>query len=152
MNNQSVAKPIVSDKPFSIPIEMRPLWRISLLVASIATVGGEKRYLSVTKANMLVWMLIRQKRWDEYEDYLNGRSLDLPLVSTDTATYKAVELALAKGLIKLESGRLHVSESGIKLYRLLVENDIMTNEMSFLKDVGKKLTDNKVKAITEGLI
>ncbi|WP_295877833.1 hypothetical protein [uncultured Zhongshania sp.] len=152
MNNQPVAKPIVSDKPFAIPIEMRPLWRISLLVASIATAGGEKRYLSVKKANMLVWMLIRQKRWDEYEDYLNGRSQDLPLVSTDTATYKAVELALAKGLIKLESGRLHVSESGIELYHLLVENDIMANEMSFLKDVGKKLTDNKVKAITEGLI
>ncbi|MCG7870249.1 MAG: hypothetical protein JAY74_28260 [Candidatus Thiodiazotropha taylori] len=152
MNNHSKAKPVVSDKPYAIPIEMRPLWRISLLVASVATLGGEKRYLSVKKANMLVWMLIRQKRWDEYEDYLYGRSNDLPLVSTDTATYKAVEFALAKGLINLDSGRLHVTDSGMELYHLLIENDIMSNEMSFLENVGKKLTDKKVRAITEGLI
>ena len=152
MSNHSRTKPVVSKKPYSIPIEMRPLWRISLLVASIVTIGGEKRYLSIKKANMLVWMLIRQSRWDEYENYLYGRTMDLPLVSTDTATYKAVEFALAKGLISLNSGRLHVSDSGIELYKLLVENDIMTNEISFLKNVGKKLTDKKVRAITEGLI
>lgn len=145
-------RPVVSSKAYSIPIEMRPLWRISLLIASIATLGGEKRYLSVKKANMLVWMLIRQNRWDEYENYLYGRSTDLPLVSTDTATYKTVEFALAKGLVNLDSGRLYLSDSGMELYHLLVENDIMSNEMSFLVNVGKKLTDKKVRAITEGLI
>lgn len=152
MSNQPRTKPVISKKPYSIPIEMRPLWRISLLVASIVTLGGEKRHLSIKKANMLVWMLIRQSRWDEYEDYLYGRSMDLPLVSTDTATYKAVEFALAKGLITLNSGRLHASDSGMEFYKLLVENDIMTNEMSFLESVGKKLTDKKVRAIAEGLI
>ncbi|OOZ38860.1 hypothetical protein BOW53_13975 [Solemya pervernicosa gill symbiont] len=59
MSDHSIVKPVVSNKPYSIPIEMRPLWRISLLIASIATLGGEKRYLSVKKANM----------WDEYEIY-----------------------------------------------------------------------------------
>lgn len=152
MFEHSRAKPVISNKPYSIPIEMRPLWRISLLIASIATLGGEKRYLSVKKANMLVWMLIRQSRWDEYENYLFGRSMDLPLVSTDTATYKAVEFALAKGLISLDSGRLHLSDSGVELYQLLVENEIMTSERTFLENVGKKLTDDKVRAITEGLI
>ena len=152
MSNHSTTKPVVSNKAYSIPIEMRPLWRIGLLIASIGTLGGEKRYLSVKKANMLVWMLIRQNRWDQYENYLYGRSMDLPLVSTDTATYKAVELALAKGLINLDSGRLHISDTGMELYHLLVVNDIMSNEMSFLENVGKKLTDKKVRAITEGLI
>lgn len=152
MSKNSTTKPVVSNKPYSIPIEMRPLWRISLLIASIATLGGEKRYLSVKKANMLVWMLIRQSRWDEYENYLYERSMDLPLVSTDTATYKAVEFALAKELISLDSGRLHISDSGMQLYQLLIENEIMTSEISFLEKAGKKLTDKKVRAISEGLI
>lgn len=152
MSEYSTAKPIISNKPYSIPIEMRPLWRISLLIASIAILGGENRYLSVKKVNMLVWMLIRQSRWDEYENYLYDRSMDLPLVSTDTATYKAVEFALAKGLISLDSGRLYISASGMELYQLLVENDIMVGERAFLENVGRKLTDKKVRAITEGLI
>lgn len=152
MSDDFITKPVISKKAYSIPIEMRPLWRISLLIASVGTLGGENRYLSVKKANMLVWMLIRQNRWDEYENYLYGRSMDLPLVSTDTATYKAVEIALAKKLIDLESGRLHISDAGMKLYHLLLENDIMPKEISFLENVGKKLTDKKVKEITEGLI
>lgn len=152
MNDHSIAKPVISNKAYSVPIEMRPLWRIGLLIASIGVLGGEKRYLSVKKANMLVWMLIRQNRWEHYESYLNGRSRDLPLVSTDTATYKAVEIALAKELIHLDSGRLHISNSGLELYNLLIANDIMSNEILFLKNVGKKLSDKKVKAITEGLV
>lgn len=152
MNDNSRTRPVVTNKPYSVPIEMRPLWRISLLIAAIATVGGDKGYLSVKKVNLLVWMLIRRKRWSEYESFLHGRSMNIPLISTDTATYKAIEFALAKSLIRLDSSRLFITEAGLVLYRLLIENDIMRNEILFLGEVGKKLTDKKVKAITEGLI
>lgn len=100
MNKAGNIKPVISDKPYSVPIEMRPLWRICLILVSIASLSGDKRYLSVKKVNMLVWMLIRKNRWQEYEDYLCGRSLDLPLVSADAATYKTVEFALAKDFVQ----------------------------------------------------
>ncbi|MES9950655.1 MAG: hypothetical protein ABW118_16985 [Candidatus Thiodiazotropha sp.] len=152
MSDTVPQKPIISDKPYSVPIEMRPLWRICLIIISIITVAGDKGYLSVKKVNMLVWMLIRQKRWHEYEDFLLGRTLDIPLVSADTATYKAVEFALAKNFISLENGRLSICESSLDIYHILVDNDIMTNEIIFLNNVGKKLTESKVKTITEGLL
>lgn len=145
-------KPVISDKPYSVPIEMRPLWRISLILVSIATLSGEKRYLSLKKVNMLVWMLIRKKRWNEYEDYLYGKLLDIPLVSVDTATYKAVEFALAKGFICLEDGRLHITDTGLDVYQLLVDNNIMVDEIWFLNNIGKKLSDTKIKEITGGLL
>ncbi len=152
MTDQATVRPFVSDKPYSVPIEMRPLWRICLILVSIAILSGERRYLSVKKVNMLVWMLIRQNRWEEYEDYLYERTLDIPLVSVDTATYKAVEFALAKNLISLDSGRLYIAETGLELYHLLVENKIMADEIWFLNSIGKKLTDKKIKSITEGLL
>lgn len=145
-------KPIISDKPYPISIEMRPLWRICLIIISIFVVSGDKKYLNVKKINILVWMLIRQNRWEEYENYLLGRTLDIPLVSVDTATYKAVEFSMAKDFVRLENGRLYITESGDELFSLLVENNIMGKEIGFLEKLGKKLSDNKVKGLTGGFI
>jgi len=152
MSDTVTQKPVISDKPYSVPIEMRPLWRMGLIIISLVVVAGDKGYLSVKKVNMLVWMLIRQKRWLEYEDFLLSWTLDIPLVSADTATYKAVEFALAKNVVSLDNGRLAISQSGLDIYRILSENKIMTKEILFLESVGKKLTESKVKTITEGLL
>jgi len=152
MNKTEKIKPVISDKPYSVPIEMRPLWRICLILISIVALSGEKRYLSLKKVNMLVWMLIRKKRWNEYEDYLYGRVLDIPLVSVDTATYKAVEFALAKNFIILKDGRLHVTENGLEVCQLVIDNEIMIEELLFLEKSGKKLSDRKVKEISGGLL
>lgn len=144
-------KPIISDKPYPISIEMRPLWRISLIIIAIAIVGAEKKYLDVKKVNILVWMLIRKSRWGEYEGYLLGRSFDIPLVSVDTATYKAVEFSIVKEFARLESGRLYITSSGEELFTVLSENNIMAEEIEFLSNFGKKLSESKVKGLT-GLI
>jgi hypothetical protein len=152
MNEAGKIKPVISNKPYSVPIEMRPLWRICLILISIVSLSGEKRYLSLKKVNMLVWMLIRKKRWSEYEDYLHERVLDIPLVSVDKATFKAVEFALAKDFIFLKDGRLHVTESGLEVYQLLAGNEIMLEELLFLRKVGRKLSDRKVKEISGGLL
>jgi len=150
MNLERKITPKINNKPYPIPIEMRPLWRICLIVISIITVSGDKKYLDQKKVNILVWMLIRKSKWDEYEYYLLDRNHDIPLVSVDTATFKAVEFSIAKNFIKLEQGRLYITKHGEELFTVLIENQIMQEEMVFLKQVGKKLTDNKIKKLTGG--
>lgn len=145
-------KPKISNKPYPISIEMRPLWRICLIIISIIVVSGAKKYLDVKKVNILVWILIRKNKWEEYEEYLLGRSPEIPLVSVDTATYKAVQFSIIKEFVKLESGRLYITEKGEELFSILIENGIMSEEIDFLEQMGKKLTDNKVKGLTGGLI
>jgi len=152
MQDDNRIKAVISDKAYPVPIEMRPLWRICLIVTSIAVVSGDKKYLDSKKVNILVWMLIRKKRWEEYEKYLLGRTNDIPLVSVDTATYKAVEFSIAKGFVLLKDGRVHLTDSGQVLHEILVKNEIMQDEMSFLHQVGKKLTGNKIKGLTGGLL
>ena len=148
MVSEAGKRVVFSDKPYAVPIEMRPLWRICLILLAIDVVSGSKRYLDITKVNILVWMLIRKSKWEEYENFLSGRSLDLPLVSVDTATYKAVEFALAKNLATLDSGRIHLTGESDALISLMRENEIMDEEFNFLSRNGKYLTEKKVKALT----
>lgn len=131
---------------------MRPIWRICLILISIVTVSGDKKYLDSRKVNILVWMLIRKDKWDDFEDYLKNRTDDIPLVSVDTATYKAVEFSIAKGFTTLKDSRLSITSTGEHLYELLLENNIMSNEIKFLEETGKKLSENKIKGLMGGLI
>jgi hypothetical protein len=151
MNKELNVRPIVSDKPYSVSIEMRPLWRICLILICVSVVSGDKKYLNSKKVNILVWMLIRKNRWQEYEDYLLNRSENIPLVSIDTATFKAVEFSIAKGFLSLENDKIFVTDTGEELFSLLVENNIMDEEVCFLKQLGKKLSDSKVKGLTGGI-
>lgn len=152
MSENNRVKTIISEKSYPLPIEMRPLWRICLIVISLAAISGEKRYLDVKKVNILVWMLIRRSRWNEYEEFLNDQTKDIPLVSVDTAMYKAVEFAIAKKFVTLDAGRICMTKSADDLYALLVENDIMQAEIAYLMKNGRKLTDRKVKELTGGLL
>jgi len=152
MNKDNNIKPIISGKGYPISIEMRPLWRICLIIIAVAVVSGDKKYLDLKKVNILVWMLIRKNRWEDYEDYLLGRSLNIPLVSVDTATYKAVEFSIAKEFVKLEDGRLHITGGGDELFSILIENQIMHEEIGYLEQVGKKLSESKVKSLTGGMV
>ena len=150
MDSQPKPRAYISDKPYPVPIEMRPLWRICLIVIAIAVVSGDKKYLDAKKVNILVWMLIRRDRWDEYEAFLFDRTNDIPLVSVDTATYKAVEFSIGKDFVLLTKGRLYLTDVGVDLYSILIENQIMTDEIDFLKRSGRKLTDGKVRGLTGG--
>lgn len=152
MNNERSITPLISDKPYPVPIEMRPLWRIGLIIISIIRVGGDKKYLDTKKLNILVWMLIRKNRWPEYESYLKEQTVDIPLISVDTATYKATELCIAKSLVSLSEGRLHITDTGESVYKIILESAVMQEELEFLDELGKKLTDAKVKGLTGGLI
>jgi hypothetical protein len=148
MNNKKL-KLIISNKPFPVIIESRPLWRISLVIIIVYVVSGNKKdYLDLKKVNILVWMLIRKRKWQEYENYLSSTNSDIPFISVDTATYKAVELSIAKGFLKLINGRLYLEQGGDNLYSILSNNNIMNDEISFLKKFGTKLSINKIKGLT----
>ena len=143
-------KTVISTRGYPIPIEMRPIWRISLIALSISAVGGEKKYLDLKKLNILVWMLIRKQRWGEYEEFLFDRSEKIPIVSVDTANYTAVEMGIAIRVFELNDKRLHIEQLGDELIELISKNQLLIEERSFLERVGKKLTDKKVRIIMGG--
>lgn len=147
MSQVSRSRAFISDKPYPVPIEMRPLWRISLIVIAIQAVSREKQYLDIRKVNILVWMLIRREKWAEYVEYLYDRSRDVPLVSVDTATYRAVELAVGKEFVAIDNGRLYLLPAGQELYSIILDHELMSDELEFLSEYGRKLTEFKVRGL-----
>jgi hypothetical protein len=95
-------------------------------------------------------MLTRKSKWDTYESYLLDRTSSVPLVSVDTATYRAIEFSRAKEFIIIQGKRLYITETGRGIFDLLVQNGIMLDEREFLASLGKKLTDKKVKSLIGG--
>jgi len=150
MNNNDKVKIVVSGKSYSVPIETRPIWRVSLIVSTIINVSGVKKYLDVQKVNIWIWMLIRYENWDSYKSFLSNNSSEIPLVSVDTANFRAIEFGIAKGFFRLENGRLYITMVGEGLFKLLEENKIMIDERCFLDDFKSKLTASKVKQLTGG--
>lgn len=148
--NEHLHKPTVVSQPYSIPIELRPLWRMSLIVCAIVVVSGEKRYLDTKKVNVLVWMLIRRSLWDQYRAYLLNETNRIPLVSVDTATYKAIEFLMATELVNIEGDRILVTDAGFALYHAIEKADVMLEERNFLNAIGRKLTEDKVRRLTGG--
>ena len=152
MTETTKAKTVISEKPYPLPIEMRPLWRICLIVIALVMVSGDKRYLDIRKVNILVWMLIRRTRWKEYELFLHDHTRDIPFVSIDSAMYKAVEFAIAKNLVTLEAGRLYTTSNAENMHCLIVDNKVLEDEIEFLATNGKKLSERKVKELMGGLL
>jgi len=150
MNSSNNFKAVISKKNYSVPIESRPIWRVSLIVSSIIVVSGAKKYLDIQKVNIWAWMLIRQDSWVLYRSFLLNESTEVPLVSVDTANFRAIEFGVSKGFFNLENGRLYIAEQGESLFKLLLENEVMTNERRFLEEYKHKLTVTKIKELTGG--
>jgi len=140
-----------SSKPYAIPIEMRPLWRICLVVISIAIVQNKEKKLDINKVNILIWMLIRKKSWEEYSKFLLKETTQPPFISIDTMTYKAIEFSVAKEFIGIEGQKIFLTNNGWELFYLLEEHELFVLEREFLASYGKKITVNMVKKITGGV-
>lgn len=138
----------VTGKNYPIPIEMRPIWRVSILLVILAEVGKSKGYLDLTKLNVLIWMVIRRKNWEKYADFLTDQNHKVPLVSVDTATYKAIEIAVSRKMIKIEGKKIYLIETGRHFYSVIKQHSILTDEIDFLNEYGRKLTLKKVNLLT----
>lgn len=142
----------IDSKGYAVPIEMRPIWRISMIVLVVALLEKNTSSIDLRKLNVLIWMLIRKNRWEEYRNYLLGRSNDLPFISVDTSTYKALEFAMVKEFVVIENSKIVMLDKGIKLFNLLIENDILSDELTFVSEIGKKLTQKKLDELSGRLI
>lgn len=141
------ARAIFSDSGYPLPIELRPIWRIGLMCVAINAIGTDGISLKLTKMRVLLWMLIRPQNWSDYYDSLHSYSNSILSMSSDKSTDKAIELAMAKGFLKLESETLMLGEEGYKLLQLVNDLNLFNSEVDFLLSVKNKVTEKYIKRI-----
>ncbi|NNB47061.1 hypothetical protein [Pseudomonas chlororaphis] len=135
----------ISDQGYPLPIEMRPLWRISLIIITIQHLQDKHGQITINKIKVAIWMLIRKQQWNFYIEKLSNK--DTFDISIDRSDEKAIELCLAKNLITLQDSKLQSTESGLSLNSLINEEKLLIDEINFLKSISSSLTNTAVSKI-----
>src|SRR5690606_10527919 len=146
MNNKTV-KVAINNKPYPVPVEMRPLWRIGLVVLIVKRMNIIKKSLDLKKLNVILWMLIRNHSWENFKIFLKNNDQAPPFVTSDQANYIAIELAFNKDLIKFNEDKISTTKNGDIFFKNIVENSIFTSELQFINDNSSYLTNVKIEQI-----
>lgn len=147
MNNK--VKISFRNKPYPLAIEMRPLWRISLIVIISNIMNLKKKPLDIKKLNILLWMTIKHQNRSLFEKFLIDNNAPIPFISSDQANYVAIELAFSKNLLMFDkkNENLLITEKSIQLFQLIEANDLFENEIEFMSNFGFHITKKLVDKI-----
>lgn len=145
--NDRKAKIKISHKPYPIDIEMRPLWRISLIVLIVNFFYEKNKKLDLQRLNILLWMVIRTGKWQLYSRYLHEKDQSAPFMSSDQASFVAIEIALENKIVAYEGNKIIPLSTANELYTLIVENGLMKSEREFIAENAAKLSQTKIDGI-----
>ncbi|SEI12051.1 hypothetical protein SAMN05660691_03889 [Rheinheimera pacifica] len=146
-DNLASAKAVFGDATFPLPIEQRPLWRIGLICLCIHICGDNESRLKLNKMRVLLWMLIRPKRWASYIDTINRADANKLLIASDSSTDKALELGFAKNFFSTDDGRVILGDQGKSMLDIIANNGIFVEETVFLTEIKSKVSDVYIKRI-----
>ncbi len=138
-------------RPSSLPADLRPDWRIVvvLLMLKICCISGKS---SLRRLHVLNWAVRSKESRRAFIDFMNDTgNPDTPIVRFDPALHRAIDYAAAENLVTVTDGqRIQITEAGGKVIES-VENvsDILVEERRFFEQLGKKITEKKIKDLLQ---
>jgi len=142
-------KMVFMARPESIPGDMRPLWRIGilLLILDIASRGGKS---SFGRLHMLNWALRTRRNYELLTQLTSKEAKPGSIVvRVEPSLNRAVDFAHGEGLLEHVAGdRICLTQRGKdEAKKLRNEDEIFVEEKEFLNQLGNKLTEKLVKEI-----
>ena len=136
-------------RPIAIPGDLRPGWRIGLLVLLLHMCcrGGRT---SLTRLHVLSWGIRTAESKSALRAAVIGKlPPDSLLVRFEPSLNRAVDFALGEGLIRREGGsRIELTDQGKRLAEELEkEASVFTLEKQFLLEIRQKVTEALINAI-----
>jgi hypothetical protein len=139
----------ISEKKEYIPCDLRPPWKMSLLIL-ITGIVGYRNKLSRNKAHLIIWILKNDKHLTSYIEYTDNLSNDRPIINLDPALDKAIDYALFSNLITVSKNKITLTEKGKIIFTKLENSEIFSFEKSILNSIKSKFSEEKVKNAFEG--
>lgn len=135
----------IDNKPYPVPVEMRPLWRISLVVIIVKTMIIKNKTIDLKKLNVMLWMLIRNQEWEKFKKFLIEKDKPAPFISSDQANYIAIELAFKKDLIRFEQDKIETTYLADNFYEHILKHSLFNAEIKFIDDYLSKISFDKIE-------
>lgn len=134
-------------RPESLPGDLRPLWRVAvlLLILQLACRGARA---SFGQLHVLNWALKSVDNRIQIEQVINGeKPVAATFVRIEPSLNRAVDLAHGEGLVeRVHPGRIQLTQKGRKAAQMVLEAEyLMTTEKAFLRQIGKRLTLQAVR-------
>lgn len=137
---------VFRDQPVSVPADLRPIWRLSLLML-VLNRSCRQGKASLQKLHVLNWALRTPESRHAMIEALEGTSApDTALVRFDPALNKTLDFARGEGLVEVLDGpRYQITPKGLAIAEDLAKDpNAFMVEQSFLETVGSRLTENFV--------
>ena len=132
-------------KPDPIPGEMRPQWRIAVLLIILQASRGKKA--SLRKLHVLSWVVRNSQSRERFIRYVNGElaSTDI-IIRVDPGLNHALALARAERLIDIVSGKTASMTAKGQAFaqEILSYKDTLSEEKDFMDVIKPHIRESKI--------
>ena len=137
------------DRPAAVPGDLRPEWRIAVLLLLLRKCCRENRS-SFGRLHVLNWAARSEDGHSELLEIIAGAAdPDTITVRIEPALNRAVEYARGENLVEIVRGdRVQLSERGVSLADDIAgTGEIFLSEKRFIAAIGRRLTEDTVNRI-----
>lgn len=144
---------IFRSRPDPLPPEMRPEWRIAVLVLALQKCGWGGK-MTLKKAHVVNWAVRDQASRETFLRMMKGdRQMEDVVVRFDPAFNRALDFAVGEGLVALEKKTtglvIELLSAGKELAETIEKHDDCLNEERAFFDAVKKIPQQKIEELLE---
>lgn len=143
---------IFGDRPESIPGDMRPVWRVGLILL-LLRMSSRGNKSSIGRIHLLNWAIRSRDNQRVLIDVIEFQlQLDSVIVRIEPSLNRAADFAHGEKLIrKIGGDRLELTMLGTqRADELISDSSVYVAEKTFLAELGKKLTERIVNILYSG--
>ena len=136
-------------RPVAVPGDLRPTWRIGLLVLLLKRCCRQSRS-SLTRLHVLNWAVRTENNHQALIELVaNARSPDSLIVRFDPAFNRAMDFALGEGLVRrVDGSRIELTSSGDAMADEIAKNEgLYSGEKTFVDEIRQRVTETVVDSI-----
>lgn len=145
-----MAKIKFTRRPSPALAEQRPLYKITQALLIIEICGRGKK-CSLIKLHLMNWALKSRGRVSTLEVAANNKKLTIPVWGFDPALAIALQFALEETILVVEGSSLKIADKGNSLLDAVINDETaFPKEKSYLKRIGKRITEEMVTSVSKG--
>ncbi len=128
--------------------DYRPLYRMAkfLLVLYLSSRGGKS---SIIRLQLFNWVLKDDLRRKMLSKAADDGSLDISVWGLDPSLNSAIQFSLAEGLVERCSNGVSLTDLGKSYIKDLIDREIFKDDVEFLKEIGKDITETMVSQTSD---
>jgi len=139
---------IFTRRPEPLPPDLRPNWRVAMLLLLLRSCRSEKA--SLEKLHVLNWAIRTPESRRRFLAYVKGEgNPDDVIIRFEPGLNRAIDFVRGEGLVKIENGkRVKLTDRGSNIAQQIDRNrDCMVEERRFFEEVKLFVLEKDIKIL-----